>query len=347
MKLRRVLPHKLRRKLRRMLYGQVIDLASGDPDYQPPPRALKAAIKALKEGVRYTDPNGLLELREKIAETIEKEHKAIYDPKSEIIITYGASEALYLTFNLFLKGATALIPSPHYPQYREQIAQAGGQIATYPFDNSTPIEEVAANIKRKLTRNVKLIIINSPHNPTGRVLNKGEVEALAEIAQEGDALIVWDEVYSKIIFEGRHHTLAEIPEAASKTIFIGSFSKTYGMTGWRVGYIYGPQEITSKISSLHRAITFSSNPSTQIAALEALKDEQYLEKILRELRKRREALIRGLKDIEALELHPPQGSLFAFPRLARSKFSDKEFAELLLKEGVKVDPGYKYHGEKH
>ncbi len=327
----------------------IIDLASGDPDYQPPPQALEKALEVLKKGVHYMSPDGIPELRKKISEVIEREHGTLYDPQNEILVTYGASEALYIVFRVLLRnGGKAFIPSPYYPLFKDQIHEIGGKIITYPFKPGITFNETLSYISEHLTEDVRFILINSPHNPTGRVLSKKEVEALAEFIEEKGLFVVWDEVYGKIVFEGKHYTLVDIPEAKSRAIFVNSFSKMYGMAGWRVGFLYGPSKIISSIRKLHRAITFSLNPISQVAALAALEaGESYLKDILRVLRGRRDVLIRGLDDIKKIEYWKPQGTYFVFPKLNLDKVSDVEFTEALLKEGVKVRPGSIFDGEGH
>ncbi|RLG74729.1 MAG: hypothetical protein DRO23_05890 [Thermoprotei archaeon] len=327
----------------------IIDLASGDPDYQPPPQALEKATETLKKGLHYISPDGIPELRKKISEVIEREHGTSYDPQNEILVTYGASEALYVVFRVLLRGGgKAFIPSPHYPLFKDQIHEVGGKIITYPFKPNIAFNETLSYISEHLTEDVRFILINSPHNPTGRVLSKKYVETLAEFIEEKRLFVVWDEVYGKIVFEGKHYTLADIPEAKSRAIFVNSFSKTYGMAGWRVGFLYGPSKILSSIRKLHRAITFSLNPISQVAALAALEaGESYLKDILKVLRERRDVLIRGLSDIRSMEYWKPQGTYFVFPKLNLDKVSDVEFTEALLKEGVKVRPGSRFNGRNH
>lgn len=347
-KTRRTL-RKLFRKACEPVEQPIVDLASGIPNYKPPREVLDAVSKAFNMDSCYTSPRGLLDLREKLSEKIEDEHGIYYDPDNEVLITHGASEALYSVLVVMLKDSRKiLVPTPHYPFYKHQILSLGGKLLTYPFGTNIPFSKSLAYIEKHMSssRDKYAILINSPHNPTGKVLSRKEVEELSEFIEERDVIVIWDEVYEKIIFDGEHYTLANIQESRSKVVFINSFSKTYAMHGWRIGFIYGPSRIIDEVFKIHKAITLGLNPIPQLAALAALNtNKKYIENILNILRKRRNAILSRLKRMEAFDLAEGQGTFFLFPKLKLPGMSSEEFVKVLQNNGVKVLPGKAFNEE--
>lgn len=351
----RVLPSVFKERVERSAwrFGGRIDLMTGVPCFDTSEEAKKAAREVLGKRLYYTSPDGLIELREVVAERIKRDQNLTYDPKEEVTITYGATEALSAVLIAFIKpGDEVLLSDPSYFMHERQILMAEGKPVRFPLREEEEFKFVPEDIEPLITSRTKLLLVNSPNNPTGAVLAKNDVRRIADLSMENDLLLVWDEVYDKIVYNSAEHfTTAAIPELRKHSIMINSFSKTYAMTGWRVGYVYADVELMRRIRDVHCNLVFSMNAATQAGAIAVLRKAQnFVSRAIHEYDKRRILLVRGLNEIEGVRCAMPKGTIFAFPNVSGLKSSSEELAKHLSeKANIAVSPGIKFgpRGEGH
>lgn len=315
---------------------KIVNLTVGEPDFDTPEYIKEAAVKAIKDGfTKYTPPEGILPLREAIQKKLAEENGIKYNP-NEIIVTTGAKDALYMLFQVILnEGDEVIIVSPYWVSYPPQVRLAGGipKIISAPENFSFPIDEFEKTISKK----TKAVIINSPCNPSGAVYDETTLRRIAEIARKHSIFIVSDEIYEKIIYEGEHVSIASFsPDIKNITITINGPSKTYSMTGWRIGYLAGPEEIVKGINKIQSQSTSCPVSISQKAALAALQGSQDTVKVMvNEFRKRRDYLIAELRKLDFFSIGESPGSFYLFPSIRLSKRfpSSEEFCMHLIKEG--------------
>ncbi|HHW05976.1 MAG TPA: pyridoxal phosphate-dependent aminotransferase [Clostridia bacterium] len=323
--------------------NDVINLGRGDPDLPTPPHIVEAAKKALDEGAtHYTPWAGDMRLREAIARKLKAENRIEVDPKSEIIVTVGAQEAVFLTvFSLINPGEEIIVPEPRYTPYDTAIKVAGGvmvPVVTRPEEN---FEVTARDIEKVLTNKTKAILLISPNNPTGAVISEKNLKEIADLAEQEDLLVISDELYEKILFDNTGYcSIASLPRMFERTITINGFSKAYSMTGWRVGYLAGPRDLVSAMLNLKYALTICSPAVSQIAALAALEGPQDCVKEIAATYERRRNLVMENLDALGIDYVVPKGSFYIFPDIRKFGVTTYEFASSLLKNtGVFTFPG--------
>ncbi len=327
-------------------YSNVIDLTLGDPDYPTPPEVCEAACKAIREGrTKYTANAGLMELRTEVANKVKEETGIAYDPAKNVIITVGAMGALYLLIKSCInEGDEVLIPAPYWINYGQMVTMSGG----VPVIVSSDKEGFALStelLEKAVTPRTKMMIINTPCNPTGEVYTRESLEAVAEIAKKNDILVVSDEAYSCILFDGaKFVSIVDIPGMKDRTILINSFSKRYSMTGWRVGYAVGDENIISAMTRFQENVASCCPQPSQYAALAALKGSQdSVNEMVKGYQRRRDILVEGINKIEKLSCRKPQGTFYAFVDISKTGMNSTDFAfELLDKVQVAVVPGITY-----
>ena len=320
----------------------VISLGVGEPDFRTPWNICESGIYSIEQGVTsYTSNKGLQSLREALAHHLQERYKLTYDSENEIIITTGVSEGLDIAIRAIVDpGDEVLIAQPSYVSYAPCVSLAGGV--------PVPVECVEADhfklnpdtLLKKCTPKTKALMINFPNNPTGAVMTQGDLEAIADIVTDHDLLVISDEVYSELTYEGSHVSTATIDDLRERTITLNGFSKAYAMTGWRVGYLCAPKEICDAALKIHQYVMLCAPVMGQVGALEALRSaEDEKNSMVNEYRLRRNMFVSGLNRI-GLSCHVPQGAFYAFPSVKGTGLSDVEFAERLLKEQrVAVVPG--------
>ncbi len=320
----------------------VISLGVGEPDFMTPWHIREAAIYALERGrTSYTSNLGLLKLREAIGRNITKNFQADYDPKTEILVTVGVSEAMDLAFRAVLNpGDEVIYHEPCYVSYAPGIALAGGvpvAVACRPEDGFSVTAEA---IERAATPRSKLLVLNFPTNPTGGTMARAELEKIAAVARRLDLLVLTDEIYSELTFEGEHVSIASLPGMKGRTIFLHGFSKAYAMTGFRIGYACAPPEVIEAMMRIHQYSMLCASSISQEAALEALAHGDADTIQMREqYRVRRNFLVNALNDM-GLPCHLPRGSFYAFPNITSTGLDSKQFAlQLLESEKVACVPG--------
>ena len=320
----------------------IIHLEIGEPNFDTPVNIREAAKKALDKGyTHYCNSKGLAPLRIQIAKELEKTRGIPIDPE-RIIVTPGAKPIMfYSMLALLQRGDEAVYPSPLYPIYESMVNFSGAKAVAVPLREELGFRFHISEFKSKITSRTKLIILNSPHNPTGGVLEEEDVRAVAEIARERNIVIFSDEVYENIIYEGKHVSIASFPGMQDKTILLSGFSKTYAMTGWRIGYAYVPPDLVEPVVRLIANSVSCTAPFVQHAGIEALTGPQdSVPKMVEEFRERRDLIVDGLNSIPGISCVRPKGAFYVFPNVKRAGIDCGKLADYLLYEaGVAVLPG--------
>jgi aminotransferase len=320
----------------------VISLGIGEPDFVTPDPILRAGINSLRQGdTHYTSNSGTIELREAIARDIDNLYNVSYDPEDELLVTVGASEALYLALSAVLDpGDEVIVPEPCFVAYVPEVFFAGGTAVTVPTFVENNFQVTAEAIERAITPKTKAILIGYPNNPTGGVMSRENLLRLGEVAGVHDLLIISDEIYGRLVYHREHICVPSLPGLRDRTILVNGFSKGYAMTGWRLGYLAAPKELMGAMRKIHQYTIMSAPTMSQTAGLEAiLHGERYVKEMVHEYDRRRKLLVHGLNSL-GLDCFEPQGAFYAFPSVRKSGMDDKQFSEsLLLEEKVAVVPG--------
>lgn len=320
----------------------VISLGIGEPDYVTPEHIRQAGIESIRHGhTKYTSNYGLLELRREIAAMLQHRYGLSYDPKTQLLVTVGVSEGVDLTMRTLIDPGNEVISSdPGYVAYEADIVFAGGVPVPVPTYAKYNFAVRAAEIAPLITPNTKMILLGTPNNPTGAVIPRAELEGIARLAIEHDLLVAVDEVYSRLVYDAEHVSIASIPGMQERTILLDGFSKAYAMTGWRVGYVAAPAFILEAMLKVHQYTIMCAGTAAQEAALEALRHGEGDVKAMHDdYDRRRRMFVAGLNRI-GLPCNEPHGAFYAFPYVGQTGMTDDEFAEkLLFEENVAVVPG--------
>ena len=335
------------------LKGQdVISLGVGEPDFVTPWHIREAAIYALEKGKTYYTSNlGLIELRRAIAGYVTQHFGVNYRPEDQIIVTVGVSEALDLACRAFINpGDKVMYHQPCYVSYHPSIALAHGQalaVPTYAKDNFALTAEA---LRAAWQPGARLLMLNLPCNPTGGTCSRDQLERIAEFCREKDLLVLTDEIYSELTFDGTHTSIASLPGMAERTIFLHGFSKAFAMTGWRIGYACGPAALIDAMMKVHQYSMLCASIIAQEAALEALlRGWDSVLKMREQYHRRRDLIVRRFNEI-GLKCHSPRGSFYAIPDVSSTGLTEKDFATgLLTQEKVAVVPGIAFgdNGKGH
>lgn len=321
----------------------LINLGSGTPDFLPPPEVFAAMHGALDAGrVQYTPWTGIPELRAAIAEKLRTENGITVDPDSEVLVTAGAQEALMTVLMTLLDpGDEALTPSPHYDEYTRDAAILGGTLVPVPTALETNFTIRAADLEAALTPRTKALVIVTPNNPTGTVLPAATLREIAALAQERDLLVISDEIYEYYVYDGHHHiSMASLPGMRERTITINSFSKSFGMTGLRLGYIAAPAPLIEAMLPFHHAMMICANAVAQMGGLAALRQPRdWFKPVLTEYDRRRRLWMSTLDEI-GLPYSEPQGAYYVFIDIRPTGLSSREFVTRAREEARLVfQPG--------
>ncbi|WP_028594983.1 aminotransferase class I/II-fold pyridoxal phosphate-dependent enzyme [Paenibacillus assamensis] len=323
--------------------GDTISLGVGEPDFLTPEKVREACIQALREGdTKYTSNAGLMELREEISAYFSSNFALSYDPKQEIIVTVGSSEAVDLALRTVLNpGDEVLIPAPCYIAYEPITHLHGGKVVEVHATAEEQFKLTAQALEAAITPHSKVLMINYPCNPTGTVMTKQDWLPIIELMIKYNLVVISDEVYAELTYGSKHVSIASLPGMKERTIVISGFSKAFAMTGWRVGYACGPNELIAGMLKIHQYTAMSAPTISQIAALESLryglaaKDE-----MMASYNERRKLFVAGLNAI-GLTCHEPEGAFYAFPSIVSTGMSSEQFALRLLGEAkVAVVPGH-------
>ena len=322
--------------------GGVISLGVGEPDFTTPWHICEAALGALKEGLtRYTPSNGFIELRQAIAQDLESRYGVGYDPETEIITTVGSSQAMDLTLRAILDpGDEVIIPDPSYICYPPCITMAHGIPVPVPTSFEDEFKLEAAQVEARITPKTKAILFGYPANPTGTEMSRGDLLEIARVVEKRNLLVISDEIYSRLTYNIEHTCFPSLPGMKARTILLAGFSKSYAMTGWRLGYAAGPADIISAIGKIHQHTMLSPPSMAQMAAIEALKNgEADVMRMVEEYDQRRKIITQGLNKM-GLKCQEPKGAFYAFPSIRSTGMTSEGFTEKLLsEEKVVVMPG--------
>jgi aminotransferase len=322
----------------------VISLTIGEPDFTTPELITRAAIESLEAGeTHYTANGGMIELRELIAANVQDRYGVAYDPRTELVITVGASEGVDASLRATLDpGDEVIYHEPCFVAYAPCIQLAGGVAVPVSTTKATDFRVTAEMLAPAVTPRTKGIFLGYPNNPTGAVLDRTELEAIARVADDHDLLVYSDEIYDRLVYGSHDHTaFSSLPGMRDRTVLLGGFSKSYAMTGWRIGYVAAPAEIMSGIAKVHQYGIMCAPTAAQFAAIEALRNgEEALQGMRAEYDRRRRYMTDRFNEI-GLECFEPMGAFYCFPRVSGATGLDETaFAEALLaEERVGVVPG--------
>lgn len=321
-----------------------VSFALGEPDFVTSKNIIDAACRALQDGQTHYTPNaGILPLRQAIAKKLKNKNNVDVDPEREVMVTAGGMEALMLAMMVVLDpGDEIIVSDPFWTNHPSQVLMIGAIPRFVKVYEEDGFIYNCENVKKAINKNTKAILINSPANPTGGVADKKTLEELARIAIEHDLIVITDEVYQHLIYEDTEFvSIASIPGMKDRTVIIDSFSKAYAMTGWRIGYAAGCEEIIQNMVKLHENVVSCINTPSQYAAIEALEGPQdYLKYMLDKYTARRKLIVEGINSIENLSCIKPKGAFYAFVNISKTGKTSEEFAVDLLKNtGVVVVPG--------
>jgi len=331
----------------------IVHLEIGEPDFDTPKNIKEAATKAINAGYTHYGPSaGLPEFREVIAQYISKTRGIDVKP-NEVVVTPGAKPIMfYSIFALVNAGDEVLYPNPGFPIYESLINFVEAKPVPIPLLEENDFRLDPEYVKSKITKKTKLIILNYPENPTGGILTQEDLKIIADcIANRDDVFVLADEIYSRILYEGKHESIASLPEMKEKTILLDGFSKTYAMTGWRLGFGVMREDIAQKMAQLMTNSNSCTCTFTQIAGIEALKGSQVEpERMVSEFKKRREVIVTGLNDIKGITCKKPRGAFYVFPNTKGTGMDCRKLGDhLLYNAGVAVLPGTSFgkYGEDH
>jgi aspartate aminotransferase len=321
----------------------IVHLEIGEPDFDTPANIKEAAIKAMKGGyTHYVPAAGIPELRSAIADYLSKSRSINVDP-DEVVVTPGAKPIIFFSILACVEpGDEVMYPNPGFPIYESMINFVGAKPVPMPLKEENDFSIDNDDTANKITKKTKMIILNSPGNPTGGVLTKGNLEVIADrIRGRNDVLVLTDEVYSQIIYEGKHLSISSLPGMKDKTILLDGFSKTYAMTGWRLGYAAMHKDIAQKVTQLMINSNSCTSAFTQMAGVEALRGPQdQAKKFVEEFRRRREVIVNGLNKIKGMACKKPRGAFYVFPNVKSFGMEAKKLADHILQDaGVAVLSG--------
>jgi aminotransferase len=320
----------------------VISLGIGEPDFNAPAVAAQAGANALAEGdVHYTNNSGTVELRHAIADHIDQHYGMRYDPETEILVTVGVSEALFLALTAILDpGDEVIVPEPCFVAYASGVTLAGGTPISVPTYVQESFQVTAEALQSAITPRTKALLIGYPNNPTGAVLGRERMVEIAALAEEHDLLVLSDEIYDRLVYGVEHTCFSSLPKMRERTVVLQGLSKAYAMTGFRVGYALAPEPLLAAMRKVHQYMIMSAPTVGQHVALTALTQaEEAVHAMVAEYDRRRRLIVGGLNEI-GLSCFEPQGAFYAFPAVEVTGMDDETFAETLLQEErVAVVPG--------
>ncbi len=328
----------------------VVHMQIGEPDFDTPAHIVDAAIDALQRGeTHYTPAAGILPLREAIAAYVERTRGCPVSP-DQVVVTPGAKPIMFFTMLALLEpGDECVYPDPGFPIYESMIRYIGAKPVPAPLRMENHFRFDADELSNLVNDRTKLLILNSPQNPTGGVLLRSDLERIADLAQRHDFYVLSDEIYSRILYEGQHHSIITLPGMAERSVLLDGFSKTYAMTGWRLGYGVFPLELVPHIVRLQVNSNSCAAAFTQWAGIAALTGPQEpVERMVAEFRRRRDLIVEGLNRLPGVRCLMPDGAFYAFPNIEGTGLTSKALADKLLEEaGVATLSGASFgrHGE--
>ncbi len=319
-----------------------ISLGVGEPDFDTPWHIRDEGIYSLEKGrTFYTSNSGLKELRQEISHYTQRKHGVIYDPMSEVLITVGGSEAIDIGLRAMINpGDEVLIPQPSYVSYEPCAILAGAKPVIINLKAENEFRLTAEELEEAVTERTKILILPFPNNPTGAIMERKDLEAIAEVILKHDIFVMSDEIYGALTYKEKHVSIIELPGMKERTIFINGFSKAYAMTGWRLGYACGPREILQQMTKIHQFAIMCAPTTSQYAAVEALRNgDDDVAEMRTAYNQRRRFLMNAFREM-GLECFEPYGAFYVFPCIREFGMTSDEFATRLLEEEkVAVVPG--------
>lgn len=320
----------------------VVSLGVGEPDFSAPDKVIKASIASLeRKETSYTSNWGLLELRQEIAKLFKRRYDLAYNPDNEIMVTVGVSEAITVIMQALLNpGDEVLIPDPAYLAYPACVSLVGGVPVLVPTYGDNEFRLTVEELEKKVTPKTKALLVGYPNNPTGTVMEKEELARIAEFAKKHDLVVISDEIYCDLTYDGSHTCFASLPGMRERTLVMNGFSKSYAMTGLRIGYIAGPEEALEQIYKVHQYEILCASVTSQYGAIEALRScDDDVKAMFDEYKERRDMVYTALKDM-GLPVFKPKGAFYIFPDISCTGMDDEEFCDRLLnEERVATVPG--------
>jgi len=320
----------------------VISLGVGEPDFDTPWHIREEGIYSLERGnTFYTSNSGLKELRIEVSNYIKRRFNLNYDPLNEILITVGGSEAIDACFRACIEpGDEVIVPEPCYVSYAPCAKLAGAKVVTIDLKEKNSFKLTKEELLNAITPKTKILVLAFPNNPTGSIMEKQELEEIAKIAIEKDILVLSDEIYGELTYGVKHYSISQIDGMKERTIVVNGFSKAYAMTGWRLGFAYGPKEIIKQMLKIHQFAIMCAPTTSQFAAVEALKNgDNDIAEMREEYNQRRRYLVNKLREM-GFDCFEPKGAFYVFPSIKKFGLSSEEFCEkLLMEEKVMVVPG--------
>ena len=321
----------------------VISLGVGEPDFQTPWHIRSEAIRSIEKGkTRYTSNSGLLKMREEIAALNLRKYGTDYDPQTEIMVSVGGSEAIDMIIRAVVEaGDEVIIPQPSYVCYEPITLLSGGVPVIIETKAENEFKVTPDELRNAITPKTKLLILPYPCNPTGAIMKRQDLEALAEILRQTNILVLSDEIYSELTFgDEKHVSIASLEGMRERCVVVNGFSKAYSMTGWRLGYAMGPKEIISQVTKIHQYAIMCAPTTSQYAAIEALRNgDEDIARMCEEYDMRRRIIVDGFNKL-GLACREPLGAFYAFPCIASTGLTSEEFCEkLLYSKGVALVPG--------
>ena len=320
-----------------------ISLGVGEPDFKTPWAVRDAGIRNLEMGqTRYTSNSGMKELRTEICKYLDRRFGLHYDPNSQVLVTVGGSEAIDIGIRALVSpGDEVIIPEPCYVCYDPITHLTGGKVVSIPLQEKNQFRLTAEELKAAITPRTKMLILPFPCNPTGAVMEKEDLEAIAEVLRGTDIMVLSDEIYAELNYGLRPHvSIATLPGMAERTIVVNGFSKSYAMTGWRLGYACGPEAVIKIMTKIHQSAIMSAPTTSQYAAITALKEcDGEIDRMRDEYNMRRRLVVRSFNDM-GLTCFEPRGAFYAFPCIKSTGMSSQEFCTKLLEQKhVAIIPG--------
>jgi aspartate/methionine/tyrosine aminotransferase len=310
----------------------IVHLEIGEPDFDTPSNIIHAATDALEHGWTHYGPSaGLPDLRQTIADYVSSTRNVKVQPEEVVVVPGGKPIIFYAILALVDEGDEVIYPNPGFPIYESMINFVGGKAVPIPLREELQFRLDVDQLKRLITPRTKLIIINSPQNPTGGVLEKQDVQGIAEAIGDRDIMVLSDEIYSRLLFEGQHHSIMSLPDWQERTILLDGFSKTYAMTGWRMGYGVMRADLAQHVSRLMTNSNSCTASFTQVAGIEALKgDQSSVLKMCAEFQRRRDLFYDRINGIKGFSCLKPKGAFYMFPNIQQTGWPSKKLADALL-----------------
>jgi aspartate aminotransferase len=331
----------------------VVSFCAGEPDFSTPAHIIEAGIESLRSGfTQYVSSRGIPELRHSIAGKLLRENGVTVDPDTGVIVTAGSKMAIVISLlGLVAAGDQVVFFEPAWPSFEQMIRLAAAEPVPVPLDRAAGFRIDERELERRITPRTRAILLNTPHNPTGKVLSVDELAIIDSVADRRDLLVISDEIYDRIVFDTRHTSPASLPGLSSRTLTVNGFSKTHAMMGWRLGYVAGDEHLISGILLAQQHTVTCATSFVQAAGVAALDGPQGpIEDMVREYRNRRDAIVSALEAIPGIHCDVPDGTFYVCPRIESPKLGSSELAEALLREAlVATTPGAAFgaSGEGH